>query len=117
MSGIIFKKERVDKFAENLHEWKIELIRLIHRSGSDFKSCGALIVVCTAAALYEFGRSQSGEPLSLIRRAQENRRNTALTEVSRMKKDSAITIDQSSSPPESPRPEALPHFAALPEDE
>ena len=69
MSGFIFKKEQMDEFAENLHEWKIELIRLIHWGGSNFKSCGVLIVVCTAAALYEFGRSKSGEPLSLIRRA------------------------------------------------
>ena len=40
MSGIILKKERMDEFAENLHKWKIELIRLIHQSGSNFKSCG-----------------------------------------------------------------------------
>ena len=117
MSGIIFKKERMDEFTENLHEWKIELIRLIRQSGSDFKSCGALIVVCTAAALYEFGRSKSEEPLSLIRRAQENRRNAALAEGSRMKKDSITAINQLSSPPESPQPEALPQFPVLPEDE
>ena len=55
----------MDEFAESLYEWRIELIRLIHQSGSDFKSCGVLIVVCTAAALYEFGRSKSGEPLFL----------------------------------------------------
>ena len=115
--GIMFKNERVDEFAENLHEWKIELIRLIHRSGSDFKSCGALIVVCTAAALYEFGRSKSGEPLSLIWRAQENRRNAALVEAAKKKSESIIATDQASSPPESPRPEALPQFAALPENE
>ena len=117
VSGIMFKKERVDEFADNLREWKIELIRLIRRSGSDFKSCGVLIVVCIAAALYEFGRSKAGEPLSLIRRAQENRRNAALAEAAKKKNKSVITMNQSSSPPESPRPQALPQFAALPEDE
>ena len=70
----------MDEFAENLHEWKIELI---HRSGSDFKLCGALIVVCIVAALYEFGRSKSGEPLSSIRQAQENRRNAVLAEAAK----------------------------------
>ena len=113
----MLKKERVNEFADNLHEWKIELIRLIHRSSSDFNSWGMLIVVCTAAVLYKFGRSKSGEPLSLIRRAQENRRNAAPAEGSRMKKDSAIAMEQSSSPPDSPRLEILLQLAALPEDE
>ena len=117
MSGIMFKKERVDEFAENLYKWKIELIHLIHRSGSDFRSCGALIMVFIAAALYEFGRSKSGEPLSLIKRAQENRRNSALTEAAKAQRESISAMDQSSSPPESPRSKALPQFPALPEDE
>ena len=115
--AIISKNERVNEFAENLHEWKIELTRLIHRSGSDFKSCGALIVVCIAAALYEFGRSKSREPLSLIWRAQENRRNATLAEAAKKKNKSVIAMDQSLSLPESQRPEALLQFAALPEDE
>ena len=53
----------------------------------------------------------------MIRRAQENRKNTAPAEGSRMKKDSASAMDQSSSPPESPRPGMLLQFAALPDDE
>ena len=72
-SGMMFKKKRIDEFADNLHEWKIELIHLIHGSGSDFKLCGVLIMACNAAALYELGRSKSGEPLLLIRGAQEIR--------------------------------------------
>ena len=73
-------------------------------------------MVCIAAALYEFGSLKPGEPLPLIRRAQENRRNAALAEAAKKKNESVIPTDQSSSPPESPRPEALPKLAALLED-
>ena len=113
ISGIMFKMERVNEFAKNLHEWKMELIYLIHRSGSDFKSCGVLVMVCVTAALYEFGRSKPGEPLSLIRRAQENQRNEALKKII----ESIIVTDQSPNTPKLPQPEALPQHAALPEDE
>ena len=111
--AIMFTLQQKTTFAEVLHKWKIELIRYIHRSGSTFKAQGVLIMICTAAGLYECGRSKPGNiPLSIIRRTQESRR----TEESRRVADLAqfgaeamttATTSSSPSPPSSPQASEL----------
>ena len=99
LTAIMFRGERLSFFEDTLHEWKIELIRHIHRSGSEFKSQGVLIMQCTIAALYEFGRSKpSNNPLSLIRRAQDIRRTSVIHENVKERSESIVTTDLTSSP-------------------
>ena len=97
--AIMFKRERLNDFARVLQEWKIELIRYIHHSGSEFKTQGVLITVCVAAALYEFGWSKPGNiHLSMLRRAQENRRTRTLPQNVEERNDSTVVVAESPSP-------------------
>ena len=78
--AVMFTLRRQNDFVGLLRQWEIELIAHINRSGSAFISQGVLIMICTAAGLYEFGRSGlGGNSLSLIRRAQESHCPTTLT--------------------------------------
>ena len=112
--AIMFTLQHLNTFTAVLQEWKVELIRYIHRSGSAFKAQGVLIMICTVAVLYEYGRSKPGNiSLSLVRRAQESRRArenhqaTALARDAGTEVTTAVAADSSPSPPSSPQTSKL----------
>ena len=99
--AIMFTLQQLNSFTQVLQEWKVELIRYIHRSGSAFRAQGVLIMICAVAGLYEYGRSKPGNiSLSLVRRAQESRR---VTRGVRTDATTTVTTDGSPSPPNSPQ--------------
>ena len=70
-----FTRRRLGKFSEMNRAYKIEIIHHIHQSGSAFRSQGMLIMICTSAGFYEFGRSDpDGVQLSLVRQTHEDHR-------------------------------------------
>ena len=67
----MFNGEQMDRFEKTLNECKMALVYYIHRIESNFKSKAIQLVLCIAAALYQFGESRpTNIMLSLAELAQ-----------------------------------------------
>ena len=87
--SIMFRRQQLGSITQVLEEWKLELIRDIHKTGSIFQSC-ALVRV--------YGSSNSVVSLYSIARPRENRSDISLTECIVNKSEFTIMKNQSSSP-------------------